>query len=395
MGWDEAGMVRKVSEIGGKFGQAYEAAKYSNIVDTIKAKTGGVSDIDAQLTNLQYQRNKVRPMALAKYASVIDPVQREALIAQEEQRIDSDISRLTGIREKRAGTINEMIAAEVKDKENMLSALGKQYEVAKYQLGDMREAEKTKKQMEKLAIEIQQAQVDLDKSKADMPYDIEKARLDVAGKYKDLYGAPPEGANMSLGNGINPKTGQPYVTVRNNNPTNMSWDVLVSLVGEAQAAKMASVGEKFTNGANINYAKFGGDPVKSTIEALDFAANSPNKSAFRTQKGQPRWTYIDMSDEQWLAMTPEQKTDVIKRMNKEEGGWSGFFDKSSGGAAGDEVERYLTNSSFTEAEKKSIRADAAKYKLTVDKVKELYPAKKSEGKEDDVESTVRSIVDQE
>ena len=48
------------------------------------------------------------------------------------------------------------------------------------------------------------------------------------------------------------------------------------------------------------------------------AANDPNKSAFTTQSGQPRWTYINMSDEEWLSKTPEEKAQVIAGMYQKE-----------------------------------------------------------------------------
>jgi len=60
--------------------------------------------------------------------------------------------------------------------------------------------------------------------------------------------------------------------------------------------------------------------LKTTIKALDLAANDPNKSAFITQSGKPRWTYINMTDQEWLSKTPEEKAQVVATMYKNEGG---------------------------------------------------------------------------
>ena len=78
-------------------------------------------------------------------------------------------------------------------------------------------------------------------------------------------------------------------------------------------------------GESGNYAKFNGDAVAQTIEALDIASKDPNKSAFTTLKEQPRWTYINMTDDQWLKLSKEEKVNVIKKMNQQEGRYSGFF----------------------------------------------------------------------
>ncbi len=107
-------------------------------------------------------------------------------------------------------------------------------------------------------------------------------------------------------------------TDRNNNPTAMTTDVAKSL-GLVEGVDYV-VGDKFPGDSNLYTAKLLGNPIDTTIKALNTAANDPNKQAFFTQSGQQRWNYIGLSDKQWLAMTPEQKKNTIAQMYKQEGG---------------------------------------------------------------------------
>lgn len=109
-----------------------------------------------------------------------------------------------------------------------------------------------------------------------------------------------------------------FRTDRHNNPTAMTTDVArtLGLVEGVDYTKW----DPFPNNPNLFTARLNGDPIQTTIKALDLAAQDPNKSAFRTQGGQPRWTYIDMTDQQWNSMTPEQKTATITKMYQNEWG---------------------------------------------------------------------------
>ncbi len=184
--------------------------------------------------------------------------------------------------------------------------------------------------------------------------DIEKGQLDAMKYYEvgnKIYARNEDGTSRFIGNAefnpysgamqvtagnsvYNPVTGQftqapggsfstnaPagwFRTDRHNNPTAMTTDVArtLGLVEGVDYTKW----DPFPNNPNLFTARLNGDPIQTTIKALDTAAQDPNKSAFRTQWGQPRWTYIDMTDQQWNSMTPEQKTATITKMYQNEGG---------------------------------------------------------------------------
>jgi len=87
-------------------------------------------------------------------------------------------------------------------------------------------------------------------------------------------------------------------------------------------------GDVFPNNPNLFTAKILGDGIQTTIKALDAAAQNPSMNAFTTQWGQPRWTYINMTDQQWQSMSPEQKVATVNKMYQNEGGsgtlWGGW-----------------------------------------------------------------------
>lgn len=114
-------------------------------------------------------------------------------------------------------------------------------------------------------------------------------------------------------------TGQPGTmrTDRNNNPTAMTTDVARSL-GLIEGVDYVQ-GDKFPGDSKLYTAKLLGNPVETTIKALDTAAQA-GKGAFLTQSGKPRWSYISMSDKEWLAKSPMEKRQVITDMYKHEGG---------------------------------------------------------------------------
>lgn len=128
-------------------------------------------------------------------------------------------------------------------------------------------------------------------------------------------------------------------TDRHNNPVAMTTDVAKTL-GLVEWVDY-TVGDSFNTGKwRVLYtARLNGDGVQTTIKALDTAAKDPNKKAFYTQWGGQRWTYIGMSDEEWLSKTPEEKAQVIATMYKNEWGNGSinagtFVVWGSGGGAG-------------------------------------------------------------
>lgn len=109
-------------------------------------------------------------------------------------------------------------------------------------------------------------------------------------------------------------------TMRNNNPTAMTTDVAKTL-GMKEGVDYTQ-GDAFGDD-RYHTAKFIGDPVESTIKAFDNAASS-NTPIFTTAGGKPRWSYINMTNQDWQAMSPQQKADTVAKMKNSEGGGHGY-----------------------------------------------------------------------
>ncbi len=122
-----------------------------------------------------------------------------------------------------------------------------------------------------------------------------------------------------VGTWFNPWSGD-MRTDRHNNPVAMTTDVAKTL-GLVEWVDY-TVWDPFNTGKwRVLYtARLNGDGLQTTIKAIDTAAKDPNKKAFYTQWGGQRWTYIGLSDEEWLSKTPEEKAQVIATMYKNEGG---------------------------------------------------------------------------
>ena len=113
-----------------------------------------------------------------------------------------------------------------------------------------------------------------------------------------------------------PVTSTEMRTDRNNNPTAMTTDV-ARVLGLKEGQDYVQ-GDSFDNGKYYT-AKLLGDPVATTTKALDTAVQS-GKQAFYTDSGQQRWTHTALTNEQWSAMTPDQKKATIGQMYQKEGG---------------------------------------------------------------------------
>jgi murein DD-endopeptidase MepM/ murein hydrolase activator NlpD len=74
-------------------------------------------------------------------------------------------------------------------------------------------------------------------------------------------------------------------------------------------------GDPFPNNSNLRTAKFIGDPIKTSIKAID-------KGGFYTATGKPRWSYLNNISgiNTWSQMTYDQKAQVIAQMYHYEGG---------------------------------------------------------------------------
>jgi len=111
-------------------------------------------------------------------------------------------------------------------------------------------------------------------------------------------------------------------TDRHNNPTAFTTDVArtAGLIEGVDYIK----GDPFPDNPNLFTAKLLGDPVETTIKAID-------NMGFTTQAGQNRWTYTDeipgANNKEWFNLSREEKENVIKEMYKREGGSGSIFEE--------------------------------------------------------------------
>lgn len=147
------------------------------------------------------------------------------------------------------------------------------------------------------------------------------ARASMIKEYEDSGLSPEEAERRvdQIAGGSTPTTATAGArTDRHNNPTAMTTDVAKTL-GLIEGVDYVK-GDQFPEDSTLFTAKLLGDPIETTIKALDTAANDPNKQAFYTQGGAQRWTYTAMSDNEWKNMSPGAKRDQIALMYRNEGG---------------------------------------------------------------------------
>jgi len=154
-------LQNKIWDINSQYTNAISSFNKWDIVDKMRLKTGWVADLDSAIENLKVDFNKSRPELMKRYANVIDPRKREALISAEESNIAKNINDLSAVRKYRLGTIQEMTNAEISTQENKLKWLEAQYNLYNNVLWDMSKADKAKSDMEKTALDIQKKQVEL------------------------------------------------------------------------------------------------------------------------------------------------------------------------------------------------------------------------------------------
>lgn len=122
-------------------------------------------------------------------------------------------------------------------------------------------------------------------------------------------------------------SGEGMRTDRHNNPTAMTTDVAKNggLIEGVDYVK----GDPFTteSGKTLYTAKLLGDPIDTTIKAID-------NMSFTTGSGKNRWNYTDQipgaNNEEWPNLSYEQKANVIKEMYKREGGNGSIFGQQTG-----------------------------------------------------------------
>ena len=121
--------------------------------------------------------------------------------------------------------------------------------------------------------------------------------------FSDMMGlAPSQGVSVST-SGMR--------TDRHNNPTAFTTDV-ARTAGLVEGVDYV-VGDAFPNNPNLKTARLLGDPIATTIKAID-------NMGFYTQGGQPRWNHTAISDSKWNSMSYAEKKNVIKGMYQKEGG---------------------------------------------------------------------------
>jgi hypothetical protein len=145
-------------------------------------------------------------------------------------------------------------------------------------------------------------------------------------------------ANYLRGQGISTAVneftgGEGMRTDRHNNPTAMTTDVARNggLVEGVDYVK----GDPFTteSGQVLYTAKLLGDPVETTIKAID-------NMSFTTQSGKNRWNYTQnipgANNQEWPNLSQAEKANVIKQMYKYEGGNGSIF----GGGKSDKFDTF-------------------------------------------------------
>lgn len=123
----------------------------------------------------------------------------------------------------------------------------------------------------------------------------------------DEYAPRPAAPSAAPGGAT--KTGMR--TDRHNNPTAMTTDV--ARTAGLQEGVDYVMGDPFPNNPNLRTAVLLGDPVATTIKAID-------RMGFYTQAGKPRWDYISMPKSKWDSLSVDQKRQVIGQMYQREGG---------------------------------------------------------------------------
>jgi len=144
-------------------------------------------------------------------------------------------------------------------------------------------------------------------------------------------GIPVEGGSTGFSGAASGFSGQNGMrTDRHNNPVAMTTDVAKTL-GLVEGVDYTK-GDPFPNNPNLFTARLNGDGVATSIKALDTAAKASNKQAFYTQGGKPRWSYVAISDQEWLGKSPAEKEAFVAQMYKNEGGNGSLISGISSGA---------------------------------------------------------------
>ena len=216
----------KISQTWQDLQQAIAGFNKSNIAEWIRLKTWWTKDLDASIENLKMELNKARPDLMKKYADVVDPKVREQLINAEEKRIWASINNLNAIREYRIGTIKDMIEWEIADKEQTIKWLEAQYNLYRNVMWDLKEADKTKREIEKYALDMEKSKLELQQYKDMLPLKQREAQLWLMWKEQELWVEWSPGSTSYWQTDITDlATKYPNnASIKNNNPGNIKYN---------------------------------------------------------------------------------------------------------------------------------------------------------------------------
>ncbi len=186
------------------------------------------------------------------------------------------------------------------------------------------------------------------------------------------------GGGANYGEGLKFNTGSTGMrTDRNNNPTAFTTDV-AKLAGLVEGVDYVA-GDPFPGNSNLKTAKLLGDPITTTIKAID-------KVGFYTQSGQPRWTYIDQIPDakNWANLSYDQKARVVAQMYQREGGNGSLVQGASqlgNNTVDNLVQQVISNpqllTQLPEAQQKAVTARMAQLGLQIPNTKQPTDAQNS------------------
>lgn len=387
---DESDLKNNMWQLGVNIAKTTER----NVVQEIQATMGGTTSFDRDINRLMYEKNRIRPMMMGGINEYANPYDREKMIAMEEKRLEDKIVEVQSEKQSRLGTIDMALKAGLEDKQNDLNAASKLYDIYKGEVWDRREAAKLKVSMESMIIDIEKTKQEIAFNNAAMPYKLEALKNDgntlsrnpVTGEM-EVYNKAGERVNadipgparntLSQQDGYLPTDGK-YRQDKWGGYECGEWANKLTWMtstpgGNDKAARQAAykdtspvvMGQVFFNwpGFDKDYGHIETittiDPSKGTFSTKGFNKNNDGKLTTST---------YSMSDlqQKWVKVWFYNDTPAAKKIQ----GWS------SGTYTGSNIERMLTQSSYTDNEKQSIRADIRKNNLSDDQVQQIYFAPK-------------------
>lgn len=168
---------KNISDVWQQYTSAVWDFNKSTIADSVRLRTGWTKDVDTSIAQLKTKLYSSRPELMKKYADITDPKMREQLISQEISGIRNELSSLEAVREYRIWTIQDMIEADINSKEQVIKWLEAQYNLYKDVMWDLKEADKTKREIEKQALEMEKSRMELEAYRQMTPLKLRETQL--------------------------------------------------------------------------------------------------------------------------------------------------------------------------------------------------------------------------